>query len=98
MLTKGAEAPDSPWLDMGSIYPAPSFRKRFRSVRQRWQYQRLVIARIAFRAGEIFASPGIGQLPVYAILMSVGVSTVVVATVTLFSTMLITVSVPAFAR
>jgi hypothetical protein len=38
------------------------------------------------------------QLPVYAILMSVGVSTVVVATVTLFCTILMTVSVPASAR
>jgi hypothetical protein len=39
-----------------------------------------------------------GQLPVYAILMSVGVSTVLVATVTLFYTILMTLSVPASAR
>jgi hypothetical protein len=47
--------------------------------------------------GSISISASFFQ-PVYAILISVGVSTLVVATVTLFSTMLITVSGPALAR
>jgi hypothetical protein len=57
-------------------------------------------------AGEVWAQGVPGSIsisasffqPVYAILISVGVSTLVVATVTLFSTMLITVSGPALAR